>query len=208
MKKVTIFTANLNYGGISKSVCSLANVLCERYNVEIISVYKLTEKPVFNIDDKVSIKYLIEDIKKDSNSNCLKKIINKNKLLKLENKMVTEAIKECKSNIIISTAVAFNTLLGKYGSKKSYKIGWEHNHHHLKVDNINKLVASTKDLDKVVFVSNYLTKWYTREYKVRRMALKAIYIPNFIDGIPPLKSKLNKNNFISVGRIYKEKGFI
>ena len=42
---------------------------------------------------------------------------------------LNEAIKNCDSDIIISTRDIHNDWLGKYGKKDSLKIGWEHNYH-------------------------------------------------------------------------------
>ena len=60
MKKVSILSLHLGYGGIEKSIAALANILCEKYEVEIICIYKLYDKPAFDIKDKVKITYLIE----------------------------------------------------------------------------------------------------------------------------------------------------
>ena len=164
LKKVSIFTLHLNYGGIEKCVASLANLLCDKYKVEIISTYKLCDKPVFDIDKRVEIKYLIEDEKPNREVwlDALKhfRIIEVFKegfksIRILKNKYAKNAIamRECNSDVIIATRVYLNELLSKYGSKKAYKIGWEHNHHRRSVKNVNDLVASTMGLNKVVFVS-------------------------------------------------------
>ena len=63
MKKITIFALHLGYGGVEKCITNLANLLCNDYNVEIISTYKLNEKPAFNISDKVKVVYLIDKYK-------------------------------------------------------------------------------------------------------------------------------------------------
>lgn len=219
MKKVSIFVLHLNYGGIEKCAVSLANVLCEKYDVEIVSTYRINKEPQFVIDPRVSIKYLIEDenpnreewlslFKRLRFFKCFKEGLKSIRVLKNKYAKNAVAMRDCDSDVIISTRVYLNELLGKYGSKKAYKIGWEHNHHRRKVSNVNKLVASTINLDKVVFVSKELTNWYTREYKVRRIPVTAVHIPNFLDEMPKEVSKLNTNNFISVGRLSKEKGFL
>ena len=38
MKKVIILSLHLGYGGIEKSIVALANILCEKYKVEIIAI--------------------------------------------------------------------------------------------------------------------------------------------------------------------------
>ena len=41
MKKVTILALHLGYGGIENVISTLANTLSSKYDVEIISTYKL-----------------------------------------------------------------------------------------------------------------------------------------------------------------------
>ena len=62
MKKVAILSLHLGYGAIEKSVVALANILCEKYKVEIACTYQLYDKPGFEIDDRVKIKYLVKNI--------------------------------------------------------------------------------------------------------------------------------------------------
>ena len=59
MKKITILALHLGYGGIEKSISALANMLCDTYDVEIVSSYKLYDQPVFDLNPKVKVKYLI-----------------------------------------------------------------------------------------------------------------------------------------------------
>ena len=61
VKKVAILSLHLGYGGIEKSVAALANILCEKYEVEIACTYKLYDVPAFKIDDRVKITYLVEN---------------------------------------------------------------------------------------------------------------------------------------------------
>lgn len=217
MKKVSILSLHLGYGGIEKSVVSLANMLVDNYDVEIISTYKLNRESAFIIDDKVKVKYLIEEVKpnREEWKNALKKknIINFIKetykglyCLFLRRKRTITAIKECNSDIIISTRVLFNNWLGKYGSKKAKKIGWEHNHHHGDIKYIESVVKSVKKLDNLVLVSSSLRQDYKNELKVKKYKCKSLYIPNVIDNIPKDVSQLKGNRLISVGRFSREKG--
>ena len=69
MKKITILTLHLGYGGIERCISNLANTLVNDYEINIISTYKLYNQPGFKIDKKVKIDYLINDdlaIKVDS----------------------------------------------------------------------------------------------------------------------------------------------
>ena len=58
MKKVTILALHLGYGGVENAVATLANLLCEKYDVEILSVYRLYKEPVFELNNKVKVRYI------------------------------------------------------------------------------------------------------------------------------------------------------
>ena len=54
-KKVLILALHLGYGGVEKSVTSLANSLAKNtnYEIEIASIYNLYGKSVYNLDEKI-----------------------------------------------------------------------------------------------------------------------------------------------------------
>jgi len=219
MKKVTILSLHLNTGGIEKCVTDLANYLCNSYNVEIISVYKLKNKPAFDIDERVNIKYLSTNIKPNK-TEFNKAVKSKNifkifvegfksiRCLNMRKSRMIKAIKKCDSDFIISTRDIFNEWLGKYGSSKCVKIGWEHNHHHKDVEYIDKIVNSCKGLDKFVLVSKSLKEFYEDRFQEKKYNCQCIFIPNTIDYIPDTINKLDNNNLVSVGRLSREKGFL
>lgn len=214
MKKITILCLHLGYGGIEKAVTSLANILVNDYEVEIVSTYKLYEVPAFEVNEKVKIKYLIPNLKpnkkeiKDSIKNkkyltFIKEFFKALKVLYYKKKSMINYIKKCDSDIIITTRDIHNLWLSKYGNKDSVKIGWEHNHHNNNKKYINEIIKSVKGLDYFVLVSNELYEFYKDKVKP-----KAVYIPNFIDYFPKEKSKLNTHNIVNIGRLSKEKGQI
>ena len=211
MKKVTILSLHLGYGGIEKCVSSLANMLVDNYEVEIATVYKLYEEPSFYIDPRVKIIYLTDVIpNKNDFKDALKnhKIITTIKegkkslnILKERKKKTIEYIKSCNSDVIISTRDIFNTWLGKYGKENTLKIGWEHNHPHGNTKYSNNIIKSSKNLDYFVLVSKALKDYYSDSIP------KSIYIPNVIDYIPEKSSNLKDKRLVSVGRLSPEKGY-
>ena len=68
MKKISILALHLGYGGIEKCVVNLANTLCEKYIVEIATCYRLYDKSVFDLDERVKVKYLNKDLKPNHES--------------------------------------------------------------------------------------------------------------------------------------------
>lgn len=214
MKKITILALHLGAGGIERAITMLANSICNEYNVEIVSTYKLYDKPFFELSDKVKVTYLLPDLK--PNKKEIKVALKKKKIITFikeskkacvilyeRKKMMINYIKNCNSDIIISTRDIHNEWLGKYAKKGIVKIGWEHNHHNNDNKYINKIVNSVKGLDYFILVSKELYEFYDNKVNP-----KCIYIPNSIDYFPKKLSSLKGKNIISVGRISKEKGFL
>ncbi len=217
MKKVSILSLHLNYGGIEKSIAALANILCESYNVEIACCYKLIDEPAFFIDKRVKIKYLLPDMSPNKDV-FMKNLKNKKfisafkeglysiKVLHYRKKEMVSYIKSSDSDIIIATRDIFDEWLGEYGPSKALKIGWEHNHYHDDFKYANNIVRSATNLDYLVLVSKALKGFYSK--KLANTNCKCVYIPNIIDDLPKRKSPLNEKRLVSVGRLSKEKGFL
>lgn len=214
MKKITILALHLGYGGIEKCISDLANSLCNDYDIEIVSTYKLFDKPAFKIDDRVKIKYLIKDMKPNKKEikeslkkikliTLMKELRKAKKILKLKKKLMINYIKNCHSDIIISTRDIHNLWLSKYGNDTCLKIGWEHNFHNNNQKYINKIIKSVYGLDYFVLVSKVLKEFYDG----KTGNCKCVHIPNSINYIPEGKSKLDSKNLISIGRLSKEKGY-
>lgn len=214
MKKIVILALHLGTGGAERMITNLSNLLCENNDVTIISTYKLNEKPAFNIDERVKIEYLLNNLK--PNKEELKMAIKQHKIIQilkqgfisikvlyLRKKLMKEAIKKIDADIIISTRIFHNKLLGKYGKKGIIKIAQEHNHHNNNGKYIKNVIKSLKNIDYFMPVSKELCEFYTN--KVEKT--KVVYIPNFIENFPATKSSLKSKQLISVGRLDKVKGF-
>lgn len=217
MKKITILALHLGYGGIEKCISCLVNSLSDQYEIEIISTYKLYDKPQFPINKNIKINYLIKDLKPNASEfkDALKhlRIISAIKeakkaitILKLKKKLMIETIENCDSDIIISTRDIHNLWLSKYGKEGILKIGWEHNHHHGNKKYIKKIIKSVSGLDYFVLVSKNLTKFYSD--KLKKSKVKCVHIPNCLNEYPNIQAKLETENLVSVGRLSKEKGYL
>lgn len=217
MKKISILSLHLGYGGIEKCVVTLANSLCDKYNVEIAVCYKLYDKPAFPIDERVKVKYLNKDLKPnhDKLRNALKsknifKIIKEGlfslKVLYHRKKSMTSYIASTDSDVIISTRDIFNYWLCGYAKDNVLKIGWEHNHFHDNYKYANNVSRSARKLDYLVLVSSELQKFYANE--LRNTNCMCIYIPNSIDSLPSKAANLKNKKLISVGRLSPEKGYL
>ena len=212
MKKVSILSLHLGYGGIEKCVCALANMLVGKYEVEIACVYKLYDKPIFDLDKKVKVKYLTDvkpnkeelknAIKSKNIVNIFKEGLTSIKVLNKRKSSIISYIKETDSDVIISTRALFSKWLSNNKKDNILTIGWEHNHHHGNMKLANKLISSCKKLDYLVVVSNNLKEFYEPKFD----KTKVVYIPNVVDNIPNKLSKLNETKMSCVGRLAPGKG--
>ena len=218
MKKVSILALHLGYGGIEKCIVSLANTLCDKYNVEIAVCYRLFDEPAFELDKRVKVRYLnkkniVPNKEKFKDAWKKKKIFTlfregffSLKVLRLRKKNMVKYIKDSNSDIIISTRDIFNYWLSDYGKDKVLKIGWEHNHFHEDYTYASNIVNRAKMLDYLVLVSSDLQKFYSKE--LHRAKCVSIYIPNSIDKLPDEVALLDNKRLVSVGRLSPEKGYL
>lgn len=213
MKKITILSLHLGYGGIEVAISDLANMLCEKYEVEIINLYGKND-PVYNINKSVKVINLINDVsnryeflnylKKFRLFKTFKEGIRSIKILSQKKKKMKEAIINCDSDVIISTRVEFTELVNKYYKGKAVTISQEHNHHNNNQKYIRRVIKSLKNIDYFMPVSKSLTEFYKN--KVNKA--KVIYGPLCLDYIPEKESKRNNKNIISIGRLSPEKGYL
>ena len=211
-KKVTIFALHLGYGGVEKYLSSLCKMLKEDYEIEIVSTYKVLDKPAFEIPSKVKITYLInnkpnkEEFKNAVKNKQIIKIFIEGfkslKILYLKRSRNIKAIRNTYSDYIITTRTFHNNLVGYYGYYDITKIATEHNFHNDDKKYIRSVVNSLKGFDYFAVVSNNLKEFY--ENKIGKT--KCVYIPNVIDSLPSKKSDLKGNNIITIGRLSEEKG--
>ena len=219
-KKIAILSLHLGYGGVEKAITSLANSLSKtnKYEIEIVSIYKLYEKPVFDINENIRVTYLLPS-RLNPNRKEWKEALHNLKLIKLgkeslkslkilykRRKEMIDYIKNTKADVIISTRVFLNELLSEYGRDETLKIGWEHNHHHNDMKYATDVIRSVKNLDYFVLVSKDLKKFYKK--KLANSKCHTIYIPNALENIPKTKSPLTSEHLISVGRLSPEKGYL
>lgn len=212
MKKVTILLSHLGYGGISNSAVTLCNSLVDKYDVEILSVYRLYNEPVYDLDEKVTVNYISNDkpnkmamkhyLKQKNYKMFFKGIVPRIKSAYIRRDITARALKKVDSDVIISTSTLYNNLVSRFVNDNVKKIAWEHAHHNDSIKYVNKLLKSVKNMDYLVCVSEELTDYY-KEY----LGDKVIFIPNSLDNIPNKLSKLNSKNIVSVGKLIKEKGF-
>lgn len=211
-KEITIMSLHLGYGGIEQYLSSLCKMLENDYKINIISTYKISNKPALYFSDKIKITYLIDD--KPNREEIKKALANKNilsifkeglksiKILYLKKNKNIKAIKNIDSKYIITTRDFHNKLVGTYADENIVKIATEHNYHNNDKKYIKAVINSIKNFDYLVVVSNNLKEFY--QDKIGQT--KCIYISNTIDKLPDKESNLKYNNIINIGRLETVKG--
>lgn len=217
MKKVTILTDDLGYGGIEKSVSILANYLTNYAKVEVISLYKLYEEPAFSFNSKVNVKYLTElkpnkldiiyNLKNLKIFSFLLAVIEWLKIKIKSRKALIDYISICDSNIIISTNRVLNKYLGNYKKDNVCTVAWEHFHHHDNIEYIKLLVKSLKNIDKLVVLSKSLADYYKKYFIDNNINCTIEYIPDTLEEIPSDYTNYKNNNLIAVGKMTPRKAF-
>lgn len=216
--KISIYALHLGFGGVEKYVITLANMLADAHDVEIISTYKMQDKPAFYVRPEVKIQYLIEELKpnREELRSALKKknpllIIREGwrslKVLYLKRHRNIVSLKHCQSDVIISTRIFHNTLIGKYARPDIVKITGEHNHHNNDQKYIDSVISSCRGFDYFIPISKELCEYYCKEMK--NIGVETMYIRFCIDENPNKKKPaFEEKNLISVGRFSHEKGMI
>ncbi len=215
MKKILFLAMHLGYGGIERAIISEANILVDKYDVEIACAYKLYDKPAFPLDERVKVTYLSETLK--PNKDELKAAIHsKNpvaivregimsiRVLHYRKAAMKKAIKQSDANIIISSRYLYNALLAKNKKEGVVTIAQEHNHHNGDEKYINQIANSVQGIDYFMPVSKELTDFYAA--RVGNVVCK--YIPHSLEYMPEHISELTEPMIVSVGRLSPEKGYL
>lgn len=205
MKRIVLFTQNLDFGGVQKSVSNLANYLNSKYEVTIILAehHKKISYDVKNI--KIyTIQTLAVNLKKDTVAekvfkyriNTLNKLLLKikpditisfedyNNLILLNCKYICKKIISCRVSILDSYD---NNKIHLFPSEFYYK-------------NIKKYYPLS---DKIICVSDVINN----QINSLCLTTKAVTIYNGIKTIVSKDQIVPYNNFIlTVGRLHKQKG--
>lgn len=216
--KISIYALHLGFGGVEKYVITLANMLADVHDVEIVSTYKMQDKPGFYVRPEVKIHYLIEDLK-PNREELRSALAKKNPLLLikegwrslrvlyLKRHRNIVSLKQCRSDVVISTRIFHNSLIGKYVRPDIVKITGEHNHHNNDKKYIASVISSCKGFDYFIPISKELCEYYRDEMK--NIGVETKYIRFCIDENPDKKRPaFAGKNLISVGRFSHEKGMI
>ena len=213
-KKISILNLHFGYGGIEQANVNLANMLIDKYDIELVTLYKTIDVIPYDINPKVKIIYLsslkpnkkefIEALKTKKIFKIISEGIKSVKILFLKHYLVKNFIINSNSKYIVSSRIEFTKLLSYYGVYGSIKIAQEHRHHNNDYKYINKLKNSLKNIDYFLPVSKELKEYYDKEF----VNTNVEYIRHALAYYPIEYNKYNGKKLITVGRLSKEKGYL
>lgn len=214
VKNIAFLLLHLGYGGIESATINTANELSKKYNVELISFYKLDKTQSLEINKKVKLRYLYNGgPNRDSFKEALKnkKIISVFKegikaidILIKKKILVIKTIKSYKGDALISTRSEFSALLSKYGEESYRKLAVEHRHHNNDKKYINCIKHKYYNIDYVLALTEGLKNDFIKFLKNNHHT-KVVVVPNMLTKLSDKVSDLGNRNVISVGRLHEGK---
>ena len=213
--KITIMALHLKHGGIENFIANTSKFLAKKHNVEIVSVYKYKKEEIVKIDKQVKIKYLLDEknvpnktqlreaLKNKNMLSIIKELLISAKILLLKKYKMISYIKNCDSDIIISTRLEHNQILSEYADERTLKIATEHNYYSKKYS--KKVANSCSDIDYFVVSTDSQKNYYENLFKGTNV--KIVKICFGLDNNFTEQSSLNNYQLIAVGRLSREKGF-
>lgn len=217
IKNVYIIALHLAYGGIEKAVSQVAGLLCEKYNVRILSVYNMPGAPAYEIDSRVKIEYLLSDtpnrqeldyaLKMHDLKNIIREGIKAARILINKKRAVIKAVKSIDNGIVITTRNEHNVLLSKYGRDGVLKIAQMHEDHRCRKNYFRDFRRRYKNIDIFMVLTPKLKDEVSAIMRGRSKA-RVEYVPNFADDIRSVTDPESRElTVISVGRLHPVKGF-
>ncbi len=235
--KISILALHMGYGGIEKSIVTLANLLATKknYEVEIISIYKLYDALAFELNEKVKITYLL-DTDLPLRVEEYKLLLKHFHFLKLFHKlwqnyfsklklisffrdafgglsMYSKRKRVMKKAILKSDAdvlISTRTFLNELLGVYGKDSALKIGWEHNHYHNNMRYATDVVRSAKKLDYFVLVSKELERFYRRRLYdyPVKCVYIPNTLDKIPKKKSSLTEKRIISVGRLSPEKGYL
>ena len=210
-KKVSFLMLHLGYGGIESATINTANELCNKYNVEIVSLYNLKNNQENLLDKRVKIIYLskmepnrkefLDAFKRKKILRTFKEGLKSVKILFLKKYLIKKYIYNSTSKIIVSTRYDFTKILSKYKNKNAIAIAQEHHHHNNDKKYLNVLKNKYKNINYLFALTNTLCNDYKQILK-KHNNIEILVMPNMLSNTEVKLANLDSKNIISVGRLH------
>ena len=218
MKKVRIIALHLAFGGIEKAICSMANLFAERYEVEILSVYHMPDSPAFPLNERVKVRWLLDDIpNRDDWKAALhardlpgiaRESIRAAKILRDKKRAVIEAIQSAEDGVVITTRPEDNVLLSRYGKPGALKIAQLHQDHRFDKKLVKSFQKDYGGVDVFALLTPGLRDEVRDMMRGNNAHTRCVYLPNFLEHFPEDPDKYaREKTVLAVGRLHEVKRF-
>ncbi|MGI5977776.1 MAG: glycosyltransferase [Candidatus Limivicinus sp.] len=217
MKTVRIIALHLAYGGIEKAIMSMANLFAEQYRVEILSVYNMPGGPAFPLDERVAVRYLLDEIpnreewkaavKSLNPVSAVKESVRGVRIIRDKKRAVIEAVKSVHDGVLITTRPEDNVVLSKYGDRNVLKIAQLHQDHRFDKKLMGDFKNSYDNIDVFALLTPQLVE-EVGEMMGDNGHTRLVCVPNFLDHYPEkVELEKKKKIILAVGRLHEVKGF-
>ncbi len=212
-RKVAFFVLHLGFGGIESSVINQANLLCDAFDVEVISFYHLEKSQAHLLDPRVRVTYLREGgpnreeflaaLRGKHFVRALREGLRAVKTLRDKRVLVGRAMKKSGADVLISTRYDFSVILSRKGSPAARKVAEEHHHHRDDPRYIAILQKKYGGIDLLFALCESLARDYRAFLRGYNNHTRVVVVPNMLPGMPPPeeRSPLTGGNLISFGRL-------
>lgn len=213
---IHIIALHLAFGGVEKAIVNMANLFAERFDVEIISVYKMPNSPAYALDERVRVRYLLKSIPNREEWKSAAADFKPLRLLKESVKgvntlvgkrlSVIRAIRQIRDGVIITTRHEDNIALSRYGNKGVLKIAQLHHDHRFEKQYVNAFKKDYSNIDYFTVLTPGLAEEVGEMMKGTKT--RVVNIPNFIDNIPEhIDQKAKEKVVVAAGRLHPMKRF-
>ncbi len=218
MKKVRIIALHLAFGGIEKAICQMANLFASRYDVEILSVYRMPDSPAFPLDSRVRVRYLLSDIPNREEwkaavagrdlAGVARESLHAVRILQQKKKAVTDAIRGAEDGVVITTRPEDNVLLSRWGRPGALKIAQLHQDHRYDPKLVKSFRREYGGVDIFALLTPGLADEVREMMRESRGGTRVVYVPNFLEHYPEDPEKYaREKTVLAVGRLHEVKRF-
>ncbi len=218
MKKIRIIALHLAFGGIEKAICSMANLFAERYEVEILSVYHMPDSPAFPLDERVKVRWLLDDIPNREEwraalrghdlGGIAREGLRAARILRDKKRAVIEAVESARDGVLITTRPEDNVLLSRYGAKNVLKIAQLHRDHGFEPGLVRDFRRDYGNIDVFALLTPGLADEVRDMLHGYNEHTKVAYIPNFLEHYPENPDRYpREKTVLAVGRLNEVKRF-
>lgn len=211
-------------GGINRTVLNLAKHLARDHEVEIISVVRTQQQPFFEIDPRVKLTPLLDEVSLRESpqrgvKHRLRRALNARVSwmvheedvffgrysLWLDLKLL-QRLQTLRPGVLVSTRVSLNVIAARFARPGVVTIGQEHlNITSHKPGLLRQVLNHSRKLDALAV----LTTGDQRDYRqsLAGARTRVVCIPNALPEKPAVRADLDSKRVVAAGRYTRQKGF-